>query len=198
MNLVKTVRETEKRHLKHKANMVLMSFICFGLLVFSGFYVFSQIMAMESTLAREKDKLRMIEAEYRNYHEATSVIDKADIELLNQLQSNRIYWTRKLEAMASHLPDEQPVSYWITKFGYRDNSKTFTVGGYGYITQRQEQLLALDSYLNNLRADANFSDVFSSTFLKSTERQDDNSKASAVRERVSFEYASVRKGAARR
>jgi len=196
MNLVKSVREAEKRHLKHKANMGFMFFICFGLLVLSGFYVFSQVMAMEGTLIRERSKLRMIEDEYRNYQEATSVIDKTDIELLNQLQSNRVYWTRKLEAMASHLPDEQPISYWITRFGYKDNN--FTVGGFGYITDKQEQLLALDGYLNNLRADANYSDIFGTTFLRSTDRNDDNEKGGMLRERVSFEYASLRKGAVRR
>ncbi|MCL2688673.1 MAG: hypothetical protein FWE57_02345 [Chitinispirillia bacterium] len=199
LNLVKSVRAAEKQAKQQKSNMVLIAIVCFGVLGTAIFSAYLKIDGMQRVIVNEKRKLRMIEAEYRNYQEMHVSIDKADIELLNQLQMNRVYWTKKLEAIAKHLPDEQPISYWITKFGYRSNSQIFNVQGYGYITHQQEQLLALDNYLNDLRADASYSDIFSSTFLNSAVRSDEEDHyRGQKRDRISFEFSSVRKGAQRR
>jgi len=198
LNLVKSVRAAERRAKQHKSNMSVIALLCFGILGLVVFATYTKIEGMQRVVANEKRKLKLIEAEYRNYQEMHVSIDKTDIELLNQLQMNRVYWTKKLEAIAKHLPDEQPISYWITKFGYRSGNQTFNVHGYGYITQSQEQLLALDNYLNDLRADVNYSGVLGSTFLNSAIRNDeDDSDRKQKRDRVSFEFSSVRKGAQR-
>ncbi|MDR0305839.1 MAG: hypothetical protein LBI42_03265 [Chitinispirillales bacterium] len=197
LNLVKSVRVAEKRARGERAQMTLIAIVCFSILAIAAFSTYLKIMSMEQTIVNEKNKLELIKAEYRNYQEMYVSIDKADVELLNQLQMNRIYWTKKLEAIAKHLPDQQPISYWITKFGYRSSSRIFNVQGYGYITQKQEQLLALDNYLNDLRADASYSDIFSATYLNSAIRKDEEERGLS-RERVSFEYSSVKKGAQRR
>jgi len=159
----------------------------------AGFFTYQRIIGMQRVVEKEKQKLAAIQEEYQNYQETNVSIDKADIELLNRLQSGRVYWTRKLEAMAKHLPNEEPISYWITSFRYSGN--TFNVSGYGYITHKQEQLLALDKYLLDLRADQMYSDIFSPTYLNSAVRSDEDIEGrGAVRERVSFEYSSLRKG----
>jgi Tfp pilus assembly protein PilN len=193
------VRAAEKRARTERGQMTLIALVCFSALGLAAFYTNLKILSMEQTITAEKRKLALIEAEYRNYQEMHVSIDKADIELLNQLQMNRIYWTKKLEAIARHLPDEQPISYWITKFGYKSASNTFNVHGYGYITQKQEQLLALDNYLNDLRSDPSYTDILSTTYLNSAVRSDEEDNDRGVtRERVSFEYSSLRKGASRR
>lgn len=188
LNLVKLVRRAERRSRAQAVNMALIAVMCFAAVGLAGFFTYYRIVGMERVIEKEKQKLAAIEAEYHSYQETNVSIDKADIELLNRLQSNRVYWTRKLEAMAKHLPNEEPISYWVTNFGYQGNS--FNVRGYGYITHKQEQLLALDEYLNNLRADPTYSDIFSPTYLNSTVRSDEEQN----RERVSFEYSSLRKG----
>jgi len=206
MNLMKSALAAEKRDSKHRLKMALIFIVCFGALGGAAFYVYSQLSLMEQTLYAEKLKLRKVEAEYRNYQEEVSVVNKADVELLGQLQTNRIYWTRKLEAMARYLPEAEPISYWITKFGYNDNSKAFTVSGYGYISQRQEQLLELERYLDSLRADHSYAYIFGTTYLKSAERSDEylltkdgaRREREQERERISFEYASLRKGTDRK
>jgi Tfp pilus assembly protein PilN len=203
MNLMKSTLEAERLDSKLRMKMALLIIVCFGALGGAAFYAYSQLSLMEQTLYAEKLKLRKVEAEYRNYQEQASVVNKADVELLGQLQTNRIYWTRKLEAMAKYLPEAEPTSYWITKFGYNDNNKTFTVSGYGYITQRQEQLLELERYLDSLRADPSYAYIFGATYLRSAERNDEylrtiDAKRERERERVSFEYASLRKGAERK
>jgi Tfp pilus assembly protein PilN len=192
LNLVKTVRDAEKRAQRQVANMALIAFFCFAALGLAVFFSYIRVASMRLVIEKEKQKLAAIEAEYHSYQETNVSIDKADIELLNSLQGNRVYWTRKLEAMAKHLPNDDPVSYWITGFGYKGN--TYGVRGYGYITQRQEQLLALDDYLNNLRDDAAYSDIFGATYLNSAVRSDEDVDGKGLRERVSFEYSSTRKG----
>lgn len=193
LNLVKLVRSAEQRARAQAFNMAVIAVLCFAALGLAGFFTYWRVADMERVIEKEKQKLAAIEAEYRNY-EATNVsIDKADIELLDKLQRSRVYWTRKLEAMAKHLPNDEPISYWVTSFGYSGN--TFHVNGYGYITARQEQLLELDDYLNKLREDGAYSDVFSPTYLNSAVRSDeDEGGKGVVRERVSFEYSSLRKG----
>jgi hypothetical protein len=201
-NLMKSALAAEKRNNESRLKMALLFIVCFGALGGAAIYVYAQISLMEHTLYAEKLKLLKVEAEYRNYQEEVSVVNKADVELLGRLQTNRIYWTRKLDAMARYLPEADPISYWVTKFGYNDNSKTFTVNGYGYITQRQEQLLELERYLDSLRAEPSYAYIFGATYLKSAVRSDEQplriTDARRDRERVSFEYASIRKGAERK
>ncbi len=190
VNLVRTIREEERRAQSQKLSVLLISLSCFGFLLVSAFYSTLQIFSMRHLIQEERDKLARVEAEYKKYKQTQMTVDKADIELLDHLQTKRVYWTRKLESMASHLPDSQPISYWITQFGFKQSS--FTVKGYGYITPRQEQLVELDNYLNNLRTDDAYNDVFPITFLNSAVRSDEGE-----RERVSFEYSSLRMGATR-
>lgn len=89
--------------------------------------------------------------------------------------------------MALHLPNQPPNPYWITSFGY--NRTQFIVKGYGLISPEQEQLITIDDYLNNLRKDSSFSDVFTNCYLNSTVRQDDG-----VKERVSFDFSAEKPG----
>jgi Tfp pilus assembly protein PilN len=192
LNLVKLVRSAERSARAQAFNMAVITVFCFAVLGLAGFFTYARIIGMENVIAREKQKLAAIEAEYKSYQETNVSIDKADIELLDRLQRSRVYWTRKLEAMAKHLPNAEPISYWVTSFGYAGN--TFNVRGYGYITPKQEQLLELDEYLKNLREDATYSDVFSPTYLNSTIRSDEEASGGGKRERVSFEYSSLRKG----
>ena len=200
MNLMRSTLEAEAFDYKRRLKAALLFIICFGTLGGAAFYVYTQLSLMEQTIYAEKLKLLAVEAEYRNYQEEAAVVNKADVELLGQLQTNRVYWTRKLEAIARYLPDSNPTSYWITKFGYNDNTKTFAVNGYGYISQRQEQLLELERYLDSLRAEPSYAYIFGATYLRSAERSDELLKTTdgAKRDRVSFEYASLRKGVERK
>ncbi|MCL2182928.1 MAG: hypothetical protein FWB85_05595 [Chitinispirillia bacterium] len=197
MNLVRSLRVAEKRDQTHKAWATLMLLGAFVVLAGAGYFVYDRVAGMQRVLNTERTELSRLDAEYqellKHYESTQSTVDRADIELLNQIQTGRIYWTKKLEAMARHLPENEPISYWITRFNYR--GAAYGVSGYGYITERQEQLLALDDYLNKLRADPNWSDVFGTTSLRSAVRSDEIEKG-VLRERVSFEYASMKKGGA--
>jgi hypothetical protein len=191
INLIQSLRTKEKRDESQRALINVFTMVAFAALLLAGAYTASNILRMRLTINAERAELERIEAEYRKYKTTRMIVDKEDIELLDRLQTGRIFWTRKLAAMAYHLPNQPPNPYWITRFAF--NRNTLTVKGYGYISPQQEQLITIDDYLNSLRADTTFSDIFPNIFLSSTSRDDE-----AGRERVNFEYAAEKKSAAPR
>lgn len=182
INLIRQIRLREKRERARKSLIVMIMLVSIALLLMSAGYAVSNVMKMNLVIENEKRELARIEAEYRKYKETRMIVDKADIELLDRLQNSKIFWTKKLAAMAFHLPNKQPSIYWITEFGYR--SDVFNVKGYGFITPKQEQLITIDDYLNCLRNDSTFNDVFVNCYLNKTERADEGH-----RERVTFDYS---------
>jgi Tfp pilus assembly protein PilN len=166
--------------------MVLNAFSV-GILILALFYTALNIISMQRDIAQEQQRLDVVEAEYRKYKATTTIVDKSDLELLDKLQRDRIYWTKVLASMAFHLPNNAPNPYWITKLSY--NNDQFKIHGFGYISPMQEQLITIDDYLNQLRADSSYSYIFKNTYLNSTSRSDEGKK-----ERVDFEFSSLRKG----
>jgi len=178
--MIRQIRLEEKKS-SEKAQLInSFSYICIGALFLAIFYCGIEVLNMHSTLKDEEAKLKQIQDEYKTYKATQMTIDKEDIKLLNTLQQNRIFWSKKLASMAQFLPE----NYWITEFGYERG--TYNVKGYGYITQKQEQLITMDDYLNLLRKDSNFVDVFTNTYLDMTKRVDEDN-----RERISFTYSAV-------
>jgi len=176
------MRQKQKSDQASRSVITIFACLAFATLFLTSAWSVRNVLQMRLSIDRERRELGRIEAEYRKYKTTKMIVDKADIELLDRLQTGRIFWTKKLEAMASHLPNRPPNTYWITRFSYDRSS--LNVKGYGFISRRQEQLITIDDYLNALRADTSFSDVFNACFLKSTARDDEG-----FRERVSFEYS---------
>ncbi len=187
INLIRSLRLKEKKAEEKRVLTSTLSMICLSLLILSIFYTTIQILTMKGQLKEEETKLNRIEEEYREYKETQMSIDKSDIELLDKLQHSRIFWSKKIAAMAQHLPD----NYWVTQFGYK--SDNFGVEGYGYITKKQKQLITMDDYLNLLRNDSTFNDIFKNTYLDMTKREDDKHAGKKVEERISFKYSALGK-----
>lgn len=183
INLVRQLRSEERRAIELKNRVFSIALSC-GAFLAAAVMVFAfQILAIEAKLTNERQELARIELEYRKYKTTRMVIDKADIERLDSLQSNRIFWTKKLAAMAYYLPE----NYWITKFVF--DGKIYRVSGFGYISPKQEQLITLDEYLNKLRADSTYTDIFKTTYFNAVARADDDENKNRG-DRVSFEYSS--------
>ena len=180
INLVRATRIKEKKGERKRLTNLVFLLCALGVLLVSSLYTAFEILRMERVLTDEQDKVARIQEEYKRYKASKTIINKADIELLDKLQHERIFWTKKLVAMAQYLPE----NYWITDFAY--DKRDFNVDGYGYITKEQEQLLTMDDYLNELRKDTTFNDVFRNTYLNLTERKDER-----TRERITFKYSSI-------
>ena len=179
------IREIQAEHEARETNRIKISglvMLCYGLLgltlIYSIFFVFQ----MRGIVLQERERLASVKAEYKRYKASEMIVSKADIELLDKLQNNRIFWTKKLLVMARYLPE----SYWITQLDC--NRSELTVNGYGYISDKQEQLMTLHDYLDALRNENTFNDVFRTIYLNSTIRSDDDERK---RERVSFSYTGI-------
>lgn len=180
VNLIRDLREQEKRVERKKRLSVILGLGCFGFFLLSLIYSGLTMWQMEHVLSNEKDKLGRLQQEYQKYTASRLIVDKTDIELLSGLQGKGIFWTRKLAAMAKHLPD----NYWITGFNYRDGELRVT--GYGLASARQDQLLVLDEYMSRLRQDTSFADVFSKVYLNFADRREEGG-------RVGFDFSAVTK-----
>jgi hypothetical protein len=178
LNLIRELREKENRRERRRKLLVLSGIACFGLFILSILYSGLTMWKMEQVLSSERNKLNSLKVEYNKYTVTKLIVDKSDIELLSDLKGRGILWTRNLAALAKHLPD----NYWITHFRYANNE--LQVSGYGYASPQQDQLLVLDSYLNQLRSDTTFSDVFKTVRLHSAQRSEEQGQA-----RVSFDFS---------
>lgn len=185
LNLIRDLRESEVQAERRQRLMVIIGLGCFGFFLLSVLYSALTIVQMENVLTSESDKVNRLQQEYRKYAAAKLIVDKSDIELLNDLKGRGIFWTKKLASMAKHLPE----NYWITGFSYRNNM--LTVQGFGYSNARQDHLLVLDRYLNELRHDTTFSDTFSGLQLNMAERKEEGGK-------IAFNFSALTGKASRR
>lgn len=180
INLIRDLRERERRIESKRRLTVILGLGCFGFFLLSLIYSGLTIMQMEHVLTREQDKVFHLKQEYQKYTATRLIVDKSDIELLGGLQGKGLFWTRTLAALAKHLPDY----YSITDFRYANGELHIT--GYGTPGPRQDQLVVLEGYVNRLRADTSFADVFTRIFLNSVARQD-------VGGRVGFDLSAINK-----
>ena len=181
INLVQRQREREQHAEEWRLRQSILVMVSFGILGIAVLFAAFQVVGMNTVLAGERNSLALIKMEYGKYRTTRMIVDKSDIELLDSLQGNRIFWTKKVAALALHLPE----NYWITQFSY--DPPTFHAAGYGYISPQQDQLVTINEYLNALRHDSTYCDVFHKTVFNSTSRTDERTRC-----RVSFAFSSIR------
>lgn len=170
LNLIRSIREREKKTERRKRLAFILAAGCFGFFALSTLYSALTIWQMESVITQERDKLARLKQEYQKYTATKLIVDKTDVELLGSLQGKGIFWTRKLAAMAKHLPD----NYWITRFSFQND--ILSIGGFGLSGSRQAQLLVLNDYVNALKQDTAFADIFKDVRLMKVDHTEDAGK----------------------
>jgi hypothetical protein len=183
-NLIKEILKEEKIQKARSLRRVLYSWTAFGILALVMLDATFKVINMRQLISFEQEKLDKIVAEYETYQKTEMTVNRMDIELLDQLQHNRVFWTKKLAATALYLPEQ----YWIENISF---STKYEVSGYGYMVPEQKQLMTIDSYLNFLRADTTFNDDFPISFLDAVVRADEDEKGKSV-ERVLFELSATK------
>lgn len=179
INMVRSLRMQEQMIERRRKLQALGGMACFAVLALAFAYSGLTIWKMETVLSGEQRKLEGIQTEYRKYTATRTIVDKADVELLHNLQERGIFWTKKLAALANHLPE----NYSISGFAYKDGE--LRVSGHGFSSSKQDQLLTLDAYLNRLRRDTTFSSVFTELYLNTAQR--DGSEGG----KVAFEFSAI-------
>lgn len=164
LNMVRELRAREKKSEQNRRYLILA---CIGsglFLLLSFLYSGISIWNMELVLQNEKRKVDHLTHEFRNYTAAKDIVDKNDVELLNSLHGRGIMWTKKLAALANHLPE----NFQLTSFEFRGGE--LRVKGFGYPNESQDHLLILDKYIGRLREDSAFSNTFKRIYLGTASR----------------------------
>jgi Tfp pilus assembly protein PilN len=177
-SMMRAIRNEEKRRESLRIKLLSLSAGSGGIVCLALFYALLQVADMSAQVRQERESLDRVKAEYSRYQAQQASIDQEDIERLNTLQKSGIIWTKKLAAMASHLPE----NYWITRFGY--DGFAFSVQGCGILQTKQDQLITINDYLNALRRDSLFSDAFPAIYLNTTRRFEMNELT-----KVSFDFS---------
>jgi Tfp pilus assembly protein PilN len=184
INLIHEMRLGEKRAKRDAALMTWTSFILAGILTLAIFKGLLFTLLVREDLRIAQNKLNQLKAEYQRYQATNISVQKEDVELLDRMQHSRVFWTKKLSAMASPLPS----NYWVNSIHFKTSK--LGVKGFGYLDQEQKQLVTLDDYLNVLRSDSVFIKGISQVALVET-RRSDLDKEENLRERISFEYSAL-------
>jgi Tfp pilus assembly protein PilN len=153
-NLIRTLRVEEKRDEQRQrlTRILVVGSLC--LLAISVIYTGLNIWSMQSVLRVESENLARLKAEYAKYNASKEIIDKSDVETLNQLQLSSIFWSRKLVALGQHLPED----YWLKSIAFQN--KDLKVTGSANPSMDEGVLLGLQKYVESLLADTAFSKEF--------------------------------------
>lgn len=182
LNLVAELRAREKAYkFRHFQGVTVLAIVIAVLLLVIIKWTFG-LLSFKQDIENANNKLQLLKYEYQQYQATNLRITKEDVELLDKLQHSRVFWSKKLAALASPLPP----NYWVDAMGYKSNE--LRVKGFGYIDTEQRQLLTLDYYLNILRVDSVFNKGMPQISLQETRRNDDQNGESKL-QRVSFEYS---------
>jgi hypothetical protein len=178
-SMIRAIRNEEKHAETLHLRLLVIAAGSFGVLGVAVFFLALQVFAMNSVIQMERNDLMRIQQEYKGYRATTEIIERQDIEQLNRLKKSSVLWTKKLAVIAHHLPE----NYWITDIQF--GSGAMIVKGYGLLQHKQDQLIIINGYLDRLRADTLFNDLFRTISLESTERIADETG----QEKVRFEFS---------
>jgi Tfp pilus assembly protein PilN len=154
LNLIKKLRAEQYKEEQARLRRTILFTIYYGLLVVVFFFYMFYYLGLKEKRDTKIMELKKIERDIQSLEQSSEAITREDLQLLNRLQKDRIFWSKKMVVLASGLPE----SYWIESLGYR--GEKLEVKGRGYISAKQEQLLVLDDYLAVLRNNKEFMQDF--------------------------------------
>lgn len=163
-NLIRKLRIEEHKAEQRQRMSAILGIGSFCFLALAMIYGALNIWSMENVIRVESQNLQRLQNEFTKYTTSLDIVDKADVEQLNGLQTAGIFWSKKLAALGQHLPD-----------GYRLRSIQYDPGGLriagtAQYSPAQDELIALQDYLRKLEKDSLFNQHFASIRLTSAKR----------------------------
>ncbi len=110
-----------------------------------------------------RNLLHKIKREIKSYKVSGEYLSGKDLETIANLSTNRVFWAKKLVALA----DITSKKLAITKFAYKNN--TLSLYGITKIDKNQKEFDLIDKFINNLKNNPAISQDFPNIkFVKST------------------------------
>lgn len=133
------------------------------LLLGMGFFVYIQQL-LEDRLHSRKVTLSKIKKELKNLEASGDYLTKNDIQKLAEYSNDRIFWTKKLEALSEKTSDKIA----ITSFSFR--GKKLILNGITKIDKEEKELDNVHQFIRKLKSDPRISEDFPNIGIESAKR----------------------------
>lgn len=147
---------------KRQLKFVILGAVAVLLLGMS-FFVYIQKM-LDDRLQSRKTTLSKIKKELKNLEASGDYLTKNDIQKLAAYSNDRIFWTKKLEALSEKTSDKIA----ITSFAFK--GKTLILNGITKIDKEEKELDHINEFINKLKSDPRISEDFPNIGIESAKR----------------------------
>lgn len=140
--------ETDKKaFLYTTVSYVLIFVIALG-------FVVSFNLDLERKLNNRKTLLKSIRDEIKSYEVSGEFLSKKDLERLNTISTQRIFWTRKLVALSEITTDNIAITHFSFKAG------NLSLFGITRIDKEKNEFILIDDFIEQLKNDVYISKDF--------------------------------------
>jgi len=165
INLNQTVNRFQLEEMKlERTRWIIFGIISFVLSCLSvWFFILNS--SSNSLISARQEIIGNIESEINLLKKEGQInLSKKDIESLHKLENERVFWTDKFQILA----DITPINMAITELEF--NNKKFTIAAVTRLGDDAKEFDVIESFIELLKANENFSSDFSSIKFSSSER----------------------------
>ena len=157
----------------------LISFVIFFVILYGAvFYMRGQL---REKVQNRKDMLTEIEGQIEKYQTSGDYLSSEDLEKIAEISQNRIFWAKKLVALADHTDDKIA----IEKFTYK-NGVLKLFGITPLDRERKEHELIIEGFIDKLQANDQIAGDFPEIYFEKSSK--DKEKDTDI---VKFEISCV-------
>ncbi len=111
-------------------------------------------MNLEAKLQSRKELLKSIRDEIKTYEVSGDFLSKNDLERLTTISTQRIFWTKKLEALSDITTDNIAITHFSFKAG------NLSLYGITRVDKDHNEFILIDDFINQLKSDEQISKDF--------------------------------------
>jgi len=157
----------------------IISFLAFFIVLYGGaFYMRSML---QQKVENRRQTLADIESQIEKYQTSGDYLSAEDLEKIAEISQNRIFWAKKLVALADYTDDKIA----IEKFSYK-NGVLKLFGITPLDRERQEHKLIIEGFIDKLQANKQISADFPEIYFEKSSK--DKEKDTDI---IKFEIACV-------
>ena len=168
INLNKFGEEKKKAEIEQKTFIYYASsFIVITILLFITILIFHS--SLNSKLQNRKDLLKEIKDEITAYKVSGEYLTSSDIKRIANISDNRIFWAKKLVALAERTTDKIAV----THFSFQNN--ILSLYGITKVDKKEKEFDLINNFIENLRNNKQINEDFPHIkFVKSSRDFEEN------------------------
>lgn len=156
INLNKASNRLDQFAQRQQRRVVMAMGTYFLVIVIIAGFVIYKAMQNQRTIDSLKGNLAQIDSEIDRLQASSEFLSPQDIYTLAELANNRLTWTEKLDVLGKILPKEVT----LTGLDYDYQVNSLTIKGITKVSIRMKDLDVINSIIDIIKADPNFSSGF--------------------------------------